>query len=209
MSHSTDLDQPVYGVPVYNESVNERHAQIALDEWNAPADEVDGYDLLKDDALYQLVGVPFRALKAIFRDGIQRKGVDYRDDYVSLEVVTAPAGAWDYTRINTRRRQMELDATTPIAKPGEYLVVNDGSTGLYRQIVQYLAAKGFITLPEGEEKGEKGESILDLPRSQWIDGAEKATEGIEINLKCVRGLRFSDYTNTYTGDDKARTWYLA
>lgn len=205
MTDVTDVREPFYQATIANQE-----SRTALEEWNEPdADEVDGYDLLKDEALYQLVGVPLKATKVIFRDGIQRKGTDWRDDYVSVEVRVAPALAWDMDRIRSRRRTFGLEPGSPIAKPDEQLVVNDGSTGLYRQIVQYLAAKGLITLPEGDEEGEKGDSILDLPRSQWEAGAEAATEGIPIKLKCPRGLRFSEYSNEYTGDDKARTWYLA
>jgi hypothetical protein len=80
---------------------------------------------------------------------------------------------------------------------------------LYRQVVQYLAAKELISLPVGDEEGEKGDTIYDLPRSQWLAGADKATEGIGIKLRCSRGLRFSVYSNEYTGDEQARTWYIA
>jgi hypothetical protein len=187
-----------------------------VDEWWATeADEVEGHDLLRDDALYDLVGVPFVGLKAIFRDGIQRKGAKYRDDYVSLELRVAPTQTIlaSLSRIQARRRSFdvpELTAEQLASLPGEQLVINDGSTGLYRQIVEYLAAKELITLPEGDEQGEKGETIFDLPRSQWVKGTDEATEGIEIRLRCSRGLRFSDYSNEYTGDnEKARTWYIA
>jgi len=180
--------------------------------WDAPeADEVEGYDLLKEEALLQVVGVPFMGTRVIFRDGIQRKGVKWRDDFVSLEIRVAPASVLKNAavRILSRRSSAGVSLDSITASPDEQLVLNDGSTGLYRQVVQYLAAKGLITLPEGEEKGEKGESIYDLPRSEWVTGAEEATEGIEITLRCSRGLRFSDYSNDYTGDEKARTWYIA
>jgi hypothetical protein len=188
-------------------------SQTAVDEWwgTPEADEVEGYDLLKDDALFELVGVPFMATKAIFRDGIQAKGAEWRSDYVSLELRTAPESVIrrDLPRILSRRKAAGLDGKDFASVGDEQLVINDGSTGIYRQVVQYLAAKGKITLPEGEEEGEKGESIYDLPRSQWLSGAEEATEGIEITLRCSRGLRFSEYENEYTGDGKARTWYIA
>jgi hypothetical protein len=181
--------------------------------WDAvDADEVDGHDLLKDAALFQIVGVPFMASRVIFRDGIQRKGVDYRDDFVSVELRVAPQTVIDATRdrIISRRRSAKIADTEPIADGGESLVINDGSTGLYRQIMQYLAAKELIVLPEGLHEGDKGNTIYDLPRSQWIDGAEAATEGFDIALKCARGLRFSEYPSEYLPEgEMARTWYLA
>ena len=186
------------------------------DEWwnTTTADEVEGHDLLRDDALYDVVGVPFMGFKAIFRDGIQRKGATYRDDYVSLELRVAPAAVIiaTLTRIQSRRKSYkvpELTAEQLATLPGEQLVINDGSTGVFRQVMEYLWAKELIKLPEGPETGEKGDCIFDLPRSEWLDGAEAATTGIDIALRCSRGLRFSDYSNEYTGDEKARTWYIA
>lgn len=174
--------------------------------WAIEADEVEGYDLLKDEALLELVGVPFLGFTVTFRDGVQRKGIDYRDDYASLEVRVAPEAVWNaqLQRILTRRRSFELDSNAPVAQPGEQLVVNDGSTGIYRQITEYLEAKGLIELPEGPTQGEKGESRFDAPRSLWMAGGDEAE--FKIALRCSRGLRFSDYENEY---GKARTWYIA
>jgi hypothetical protein len=180
--------------------------------WSDPnADDVDGSDFLKDVALMELVGVPFLAYRVTFRDGIQRKGAPFRDDYVSIEVHVAPEPIMrnDAARIISRRVSAKIPADSPAARPNELLGVNDGSTGLYRQIVQYLAAKGTIELPAGPTVGEKGDTIYDLPRSAWVSGAEVATEGIAITLRCSRGLRFSEYKNDYTGDESARTWYIA
>src|SRR5579862_6482722 len=147
---------------------------MAVDSWwnELDADEVEGYDLLRDEALNDLVGVPFVAFKTVFRDGTQRKDVDYHDDYASVELRVAPASVIlrDLTRIQTRRRGFkvaELTAEQCASLPGQQLVINDGSTGLYRQVVQYLAAKDLIKLPDGPEEGEKGQSVYDLPRSLW------------------------------------------
>jgi hypothetical protein len=186
------------------------------DWWNEPdADEVDGHDLLKDEGLEDAVGVPFLAFKAIYRDGIQRKGVKYRDDYCSLEFRVAPARTIlaGLGRIQSRRASYGVQplTTEQLANlPGEQLVVNDGSTGLYRQITEYLAAKQKITLPAGPESGEKGTCVYDLPRSQWLTGADEATDGIEIQLRCSRGLRYSKYPSEFLPEGElATTWYIA
>jgi hypothetical protein len=169
------------------------------------ADEIEGHDLVKEEALFALVGVPFMITRVTFHDGIQAKDAAYRSDYVSVELRVAPAG---FIAARLAAGRLSAEAASKV-EPGEMLVVNDGSTGIYRQIVQYLAAKELITLPEGEEEGEKGATVWDLPRSQWAEGADDATKGIDVTLRCGRGLRFSEYSNSYTGNDKARTWYLA
>jgi hypothetical protein len=182
----------------------------AMKWWSDPnTDEVEGYDLVKEDALLSLVGVPFMITSVTFRDGIQSKERPYRDDYVSLELTVAPPAVLTETadRIASRRKTYDLPLIG-MARAEEQLVINDGSTGIYRQITQYLSAKGLILLPPGEEEGEKGETVYDLPRSNWESGADEATSGIDIKLRCSRGLRFSDYDNPY-GPDKARTWYIA
>lgn len=183
-------------------------------EWeNADlADEVEGYDLIRDEAMFELVGVPFAIFKLQYREGIQRKGVPWRDDYVSIQLRVAPAKvlANSLDRITSRRRGDLVKDKQAIAKPGEELIINDGSTGLYRQVTQYLCAKQIIDVGDAfPETGEKGECRYDLPRSEWLVGAEQATEGIPVRLRCSRGLRYSEYTNDYTGDKKAVTWYLA
>lgn len=177
----------------------------ALDWWSEPTDEIEGHDLVKDEALFALVGVPLMLTRATYHDGVQRKGSNYRDDFVSIELRVAPA-EWIAQRVTAGR--LTAEAASKI-QAGEMLVINDGSTGIYRQMTQYLAAKGLIELPDGPKEGEKGETVWDLPRSQWKSGAEEATKGLDISLRCARGLRYSEYSNTYTGDDKARTWYLA
>lgn len=180
---------------------------VLTEDWwtNNQADEIEGHDLVKEEALFALVGVPFIITRVTFHDGIQTKGSPYRSDYVSVELRVAPAS---FIAARLAAGRLTAEAASKV-EPGEMLVVNDGSTGVYRQIVQYLAAKELITLPEGAEEGEKGETIWDLPRSLWEEGADDATKGIDVALRCARGLRFSEYSNAYTGDDKARTWYLA
>jgi len=182
-----------------------RADSTGLDWWTEPADEIDGHELVKDAALFALVGVPFIITRATYHAGIQRKGVTHQDDYVSLELRVAPAG---HIASRMAAGRLSADAAAKIV-PGEQLVINDGSTGIYRQVTQYLALKGLITLPPGAEEGEKGETVWDLPRSLWDAGAEDATKGIPIALRCSRGLRVSEYDNPTGGDAKARTWYLA
>lgn len=176
------------------------------DDWaalTASADQVVGSELITDEALDKLMKVPFVIVNVTYRDGIKRQGSDYRDDYVSCEAVVAPEA-----ELTKKVRMGRLNLADISVEPGEHIVFNDGSTGIYRQITQYLHLKGFITLPEPvTDKGGKGESSYDLPRSQWVSGAEAAGDGLSIRLYCPRGLRFSEYENDYAPDG-AKTRYI-
>jgi hypothetical protein len=189
----------------------------ATDDWNtlvhgvnaageivaAPADEALGSDFLKDDAADKLIGVPLVIYRVTYREGFQRKGIAWKDDYVSCEAVIAPQNV-----LQERARKGRLTLADVSVDPGEHIGFNDGSTGIYREITNYLNARGFISLPTPLiEKGEKGDSSYDLPRSQWLTGADAATAGIPVRLHCPRGLRYSEYKNDYAPDG-AKTSYI-
>jgi hypothetical protein len=178
------------------------------------ADEILGHDLAKDENLDALEGVPFLITKVVFRPG--EKG--QRESYATLEIVLA-------SRQLMERRNVNL-ATLPF-DPGDLVVINDGGTGIYRQIVAYLHAKGFIALPEplvvngnGPRWDDKAKEMVyacsfDLPPSAWADvnagdlrfdndGKPVYTANVRIFAK--RGIRVSDYSNDF-GESKTR--YLA
>lgn len=170
------------------------------------ADEVFGNDLAKDELLDALDGVPILIHRVTFRNGVMKNGEP--GDYVSVEAVIAP-------QQELLRRRINLE-TLPFS-PNQSVVFNDGSTGIYRQIVSYLRMKGFIDLPEGPTEGEAGASVCDLPIRKWanIHNGEICfdSEGNEvytanIRLKCPRGLRRSEYTSKATGTE-ATTRYIA
>jgi hypothetical protein len=168
----------------------------------ASSDEVLGHELVSGEAADKLIGVPFISTRVAFREGVQRAGAPYRDDYVSCEALVAPQNV-----LAERARRGRLDLDEISVDPGEHIIFNDGSSGIYRQIVHYLESKGLIKLPEGPDTGGKGESRFDLPRSQWDEGEEDGTDGINIRLLCPRGLHYSEYSNEYTQDGKTR--YIA
>lgn len=180
-----------------------------LSDWNeltSQADEVLGHELIRDEAADKLIGVPFLITRVVWRPGVQRQGVPYRDDYVSCEAVVAPR---EILAERAHRGRLNLDDIS--VDPDEHIVFNDGSTGIYRQIVAYCATKRYIIVPELlPDEGGKGESRLDLPRSEWTAGQESATDGINIRLKCPRGLRYSEYDSEYTAEGVfAKTRYIA
>jgi hypothetical protein len=176
------------------------------------ADQVTGHDLAKDEVLDALVGVPFLVTKMTFNAG----NVANRENFVSCEAQLAP-------RAEMERRRVNL--TTLPFDPGDLVVFNDGSTGIYRQCVAYLHARGFITLPDpvmpsGEGPGwddKKKEMIYvcsyDLPASKWTDirtgelryaPSGAAVYTINVRLLAKRGIRISEYQNDWTQDGKTR-----
>jgi hypothetical protein len=177
------------------------------DQWDTligEADQVIGAEHITDEALDKLMKVPFVITNVTYRDGTKRMGSDYRDDYVSCKAVVAPE-----TELAKRVRMGRLNLADISVEPGEHIIFNDGSTGIYRQITQYLHVKEYITLPEPLTAGNqgKGNSSFDLPRSEWVAGADQAGIGISIRLYCPRGLRYSEYTNDYAPDG-AKTRYI-
>lgn len=175
----------------------------------APAsDQVAGADLAKDELLDALVGVPFMIYSLTFRPGIRKAGIDYMPAYVSCESVIAPEHVLKRRRVNMADLPFE---------PESQVIFNDGSTGIYRQIVAYLAGSGRIILPDGNENGGYGESIYDLPPSEWegvnageilFDQDGFAHYRINVRLTCPRGVRLSEYQNDYNPNG-SKTRYLA
>jgi hypothetical protein len=217
MTQSTDLASILHGSPLTNQDA----------WWAEEADQVEGYDFIKDAALFSLVGVPFRIFTLTFRAGVQQKGCAWRNDYVSAELRVAPEPiiVRQFDRIMSRRTGDLILDPRAIPTPGEELGINNGSTGVYRQIVQYIEAKELITVPDDLPiDGEKNECRYDYPASKFTISDDAIRDGtaevrfspdgeqvtvFRVKLDCLRGLRYSDYSNEYTGDDKAITWYIA
>lgn len=215
MTQGTDLASILHGSPL-----------TAQDSWwsEEESDVVEGYDFIKDAALFSLVGVPFRIYTLTFRAGIQQKGCTWRNDYLSAELRVAPAPIIirSLDRILSRRTDDLIADPRAIPTPGEQLGINNGSTGFYRQCVQYIESKELITLPEDLPKeGKKNECRYDLPASMFIlpetglnpevqfDAAGDQVTTFDITLDCMRGLRYSKYENQFTDSDGAITWYIA
>jgi hypothetical protein len=179
------------------------------------ADQVLGHDLAKDEILDALIGVPFLITRMTFHPG----EAGARAAYVSCEAQLAPRPEMERRRVNLAMLPFD---------PGDLVVFNDGSTGIYRQCVAYLHAKGFIALPEPvvtEGKGAiwdmtAGEMVYvcsyDLPPSEWeathagdYRYDEHGNTVYSVNVRCLakRGIRVSEYENEWSKDGKTR--YLA
>lgn len=171
-----------------------------MDEWNAnvsDAIEVEGYSLFggkeNDRALDSLVGIPFLVKHVTFRHGdiVPPKGNVYDGksarDYVSVEVLIHPEHAHKF--------------------PRRYVVFNDGSTGIYRQLVAALTSQGLITANESlPEEGGANETRYDLPLSKPSEDGWEPAE-YKIHILAPEGLRKSEYA--VPGAGQAITWYLA
>jgi hypothetical protein len=180
----------------------------------ARADELLGYDLARDETADDLVGVPFVVTRVVFRPGMLRD--KERAAYVSCEVRTSPE--LDLRLINSRRESSKLPRLTDLESlafgPDSHVVFNDGSTGVYRQIVKLLLAKQYITMKEPIiEIGGYGESSFDQPPNRWTgfiqgtpDNSDDGFTGYmaDLALYCPRGLRLSIYQNDYTQTGKTR-----
>lgn len=171
------------------EDIRLRHEMA---QWNAEvsdAMEIEGYSLYggkeNDNTLDSLVGVPFLIKGITFRIGdIIPAGQKVARDYVSVEVLIRPDHAHKFAR--------------------RFVVFNDGSTGIYRQCVAALAARGEVQLDETlPETGDANTTRFDVSYS----GPDGEARFFAIKLLCPEGLRDSTYKNPDGSDGK--TWYLA
>lgn len=191
-------------VPVVQE-FEPLNANASWEEATYGADEILGHDLAKDELLDALEGVPFLIHRVYFRPS----EVSGRKNYVTCEAKIAD-------RTLLERRHVRVDSLP--FDPGDLVVFNDGSTGIYRQVVAYLHGKGFIALPDPVVvRGKYGECSYDLPPDEWANifagdlrftPLGEAVYTANIRLFAKRGIRISDgYENEWTKDGKTR--YLA
>ncbi|SRR5216683_1634174 len=188
----------IENIPAENESEKALTAawnknDSAISEWNrviATSTELVGYSLYggkdNDRTLNDLIGIPFIVQTASFRKGdITPPGLDSPRDYVSCEIMIHPSHASKFSR--------------------RYVVVNDGSTGIYRTIVAALASQGRVTVPDTlPETGDANTTRYDVSFSS-ANGETAQFPGLD--LYAPEGLRRSDYP----GPDgaPAATWYFA
>lgn len=199
MTKSQNVPEEISTFPV---DIPEAVPGMSWEELTTGAPMVAGADLASGELADALVGIPFVITHVRFQRGKTAKGM------VTVFAQIAPEDI-------LRKRRVNIDNMA--FAPGDSIVLNDGSTGIYRQIVAFLASQGFITLPEGSEEGANGESVYDLPPAEWLavhygelgtpDAEnEYVTYDAEIRLIALRGLRLSEYVNE-SGDAKTR--YLA
>lgn len=172
-----------------------------------------------------LLGVPFVVTGVRFQAPIPDKGREggFRD-YLSLEATVADAEAIEreikrgrVVRSAGKDAVVVSDIESLAVEPGDRIVVNDGSTGIRRQIVGLLDHPRCALINVGNKDQTRRH---DLPSNRW-DGIGEQTwetaegellpyitrsnEGKPFLLVARRGLYASQYSNEY-GENT--TFYL-
>jgi hypothetical protein len=165
-----------------------------------PSAEEEFYAIAQDSEIIQddyqaidkelLVGIPIAFKEITYYTGRGEWAPGIRNDMVSIKAITAPQGLLD-----------ELGIDVPMGvNPGTKVIINDSSTGIYRQVTKVLHDKGLIevdaTLGQIAVRGGRGSSCFDEPRSQWINEGS-ASVGIEVKWLVKRGLRQSSYETNH------------
>lgn len=171
---------------------------------------------------YDLLGVPFVVTGVRFHAPIPDKSKPGgKRDYVSLECT---AGDKETIGEQIRRRRIVKEGGVVVdsidemfVSPEERFIVNDGSTGIRRQIVGMLDHPSIGLI----EVGHPGEdNRLDYASTDWADNGEQTWEtsdgyilpyvtrkrdGAPLLIFARRGLHASRYTNEY---GESVTFYL-
>lgn len=185
---------------------------------SAGAFVVDSGELIKNEDLGRLFKVPFVITAVAYRKGdIVQKGETEPGAYVSITATIA-----DEPTLLKLHKFGRINLDELPFMPEESIVFNDGSTGVKRQITEFLHVQQYIQVAEPDHiviGGASGASSFDLPPHKWANVSERGTyvldeDGfglydvtLETRLHCRRGLRPSNYSNEYAKD--ATTWYLA
>lgn len=185
------------------------------------ADQVESsgldLDMFKGAKLDALQGIPFVITGGTFRESITPDGKV--SDFATLVCVIASE--------KTLERKKVRYQGTEVWFPEQTFGINDGSTGIRRQVVSYLHGKGFIqVVEEGTsivEDGARGDCTWDLMVSQWEkfmhgEPTTKQAKGTGLTLTswefqlpnglvAPRGIRTSTYTGAFKREITTR--YLA
>lgn len=174
----------------------------------ANAAVVDGATLERQKK--NLEGIPFVVTSITARDGVRSARTNLITNYFSLEVVVADAATLSKMVTLGRITMAQAQAFMP----EESVVINDGSTGIARQVVSFLHNSGYIVVPEGPESGPMESTRWDLYRGEWglVKGfVEEPSGDIRFNLDpplySPRGLRVSTYDSDFNPDG-GETFYF-
>lgn len=185
---------------------------------NADVVESAGLDvpIFKGEKLNALEGIPFVISGGTFREGFQD---GRKTDFVTLLCILPSKSVLEKRKIRYTEQELWF--------PEQTFGINDGSTGIRRQVVSYLHGKGVIQVVEEgtaiQEDGPRGECTWDRLVSEWEKpGAEelpmkthKATGTdlaqwdftLDKGLVAPRGIRVSTYTGPFRREITTR--YLA
>lgn len=165
-----------------------------------------------------LEGIPFGIIGVTYREGFARaiNGKSLKGDYASLEIVIADETTLNNSGVDWKNRGI---------KPLDVRILNDGGTGIRRQMTRYLHIRSYAvvtakTEDKIQETGKLGESDYDMPFAQWhsiLKGEsfkaqdESNVYEVEFDRVCIApsGTRSSTYENPSKKGDFVTTWYLA
>lgn len=171
-------------------------------------------DLFSGERLKELVGVPFLIVGGTFRE---KMAEGKKTDFVTVAAFVADEATLKKRHISLAGKSFE---------PGTIVGFNDGSTGVRRQLVNYLHLAKHIQVVsdnvEVVESGKRGDCTYDKLVGEWTDhntGEISQREDKEGNilwtwefllpkgLMANRGLRTSAYKGNFGKD--TTTKYLA
>jgi len=171
--------------------------------------EVPGFALVTDKR--SVLGLPFSILRVTYQQPVADKANDFGErDYVSLQCIVH-----DQKSIDECLRRGLIPNDQVSYDPGERILINDGSTGIRRQVTQMLHQWGLINVGDVNSNND-----YDKPWTKWetdeFDQFEMQADvvvpsfgtnhnGNRLHIRVPRGLRASMYTNEY-GDGV--TFYL-
>jgi hypothetical protein len=138
-------------------------ADNQIDMWDleaANADVVfDDPDLERDSA--SLLGVPFAIYKVVYRP---KRNEKFERDWVSVEMVIAPKPVVEQEIRRGKVPNVEsLEGLNVL--PGSKVVVNDGSTGVRRQLTRTFHEAGVIDVGGTPDMGGKR---FDREHGDWL-----------------------------------------
>jgi hypothetical protein len=202
--HSNEGEKSVSGIYAKYDA-----NEISLDDIFDTGDVVEStgldLDMFKDEKLDKLQGVPFAILGGTFRERIVEGKYS---DFVTLIAVIANE--------NTLLKRRIRYQGTELWFPEQVFGINDGSTGIRRQIVAHLHSKGIIKVvkdgTEIVESGKRGECTWDARLGEWEfrtgdhtiasdkeSGSDLMVWEFELEKAMVapKGIRISEYKNRY------------
>jgi hypothetical protein len=190
---------------------------VSLESLFNDADEIESaildLDIFKDDKLDSLRGIPFAIVGGTFRERI----VDGKySDFVTLVCMIPNVEILEKRRIRYTNTELWF--------PEQTFGINDGSTGIRRQVVAHLHNIGYIQAVEDGtvivESGGRGECTWDKRVSEWEhrDGGHTTTKDdkgtgvplmswdfqLERALVAPRGIRTSTYKGRFGKDNVTR-----
>lgn len=183
------------------------------------------------DKLHML-GIPFVVVGVRFQDVMPKESGGFRD-YVTIDAFVADE-ATVQAQIDRGRvmRSVGRDAEcyTDIAdlpvKPEERVIINDGSTGVRRQIVQLLDYFGLIRVGHDDLEQRRYDlawnewddpaPAADAVSSSWLSAAgteipafRSVPDGRPLIVTAARGLHGSVYPSEFAPSGWATTYYVA